>query len=75
MQAEKERIRKDVKNRIFTWGLGGGLELPLKEGPSLIGGLIFQQSFNDVVRNKGHKAIEISEGEYEIQTVTSPGKG
>lgn len=56
---EDENISKDVTNLYIAWGLGGGIELTLKNGMAFTAGISYQRSFRDLTRDKGTKAIEL----------------
>jgi outer membrane protein with beta-barrel domain len=75
-----EEIKKEVRNLMLAWGLGGGIELTLKNGIKLIGGVSFQQSMTDITKNKGKKAFDLiddmgttdpTDDEYELQDENS----
>jgi hypothetical protein len=59
IDTEDEEIRKDVANFYLSWGLGGGVELTLKNGLALFAGISYQQSLTDITRDKGNKAFEL----------------
>lgn len=59
IDTEDESIGKDIRNSYISWGLGGGVELTLKNGLALIAGISYQKSLTDVTRNKGNKAFDL----------------
>ena len=57
IDTEKERIGKDIRNLALSWGGGAGLEIGVGENLVLTSGLFYQQSFSDMIRNKGNFAF------------------
>ncbi len=59
IDTEDEDIGKDVSNFYLAWGLGGGVELTLKNGIALVAGVSYQKSLTDITRDKGNKAFDL----------------
>jgi hypothetical protein len=77
---EGENVGKDLRNILLFWGAGGGIDLTLKNGLTLVGGVSYTQSFTDVTRNNGSTALDLlddkgttdpSDDEYQIRDENS----
>lgn len=55
--AEDENINKDIYRYQIDWGAGAGLEFDMSNYNTLIMGIQYTKSLNDVTRNHGHRAL------------------
>lgn len=49
--SEKENITADINPLAIRWGLGGGVEYSISENLSLIGGIYYNSTLSDVLRD------------------------
>ena len=57
ISTEDELIGPDVRNSLFSWGLGAGAEGVLQNDMAVYGGITFTQSFSDVTKDDGRFAF------------------
>ncbi len=58
--AEDENINKDIYRYQIDWGAGAGLEFEMSNYNTLILGIQYTKSLNDVTRNNGHRALNLT---------------
>lgn len=58
--AEDENINKDTYRYQIDWGAGAGLEFDMNNYNTLILGIQYTKSLNDVTRNNGHRALNLT---------------
>lgn len=58
--AEDENVNKDIYRYQIDWGAGAGIEFDMNNYNTLIMGIQYTKSLNDVTRNNGHRALNLT---------------